>query len=156
KHLDFYYFEILGLTRKGPVPDEANVIVQLADDVREFFVKKGTKLLAGQDSLGNDLVYETERDTVISQAQIQKIKTFYTGKKTITLEQVKEDKKDDQLIKIMQLALGDPDSGDPLPYHNGSPVGIAELKAINSKLSDTGNQQYVENKLFFSKKEDFA
>jgi hypothetical protein len=156
KHLDFYYYEILGLTRKGPLPDEANVIIQLVDDVQEFFVQKGTQLLAGQDSAGKDQVYVTERDTVINQAQIQNIKTFYTGKTTTTLEQVQGENKDDMLVKMMQLALGDPNPGDPLPYHNGSPVEIAELKAINSNLYDPSNQSYVENKLYFSNKDDFA
>jgi hypothetical protein len=157
KHLDFYYYDILGLTPKGPVPDEANVIVQLVDDVKEYFVQKGTQLLAGQDSEGKDLIYVTEWDTVINQAQVQNIKTFYTGKKTTTLLQVKGDKDnvDDRLIKMMQLALGDPNPGDPLPYHNSKTVGIAELKAINSNLSDPNNQFYVENKLFFTEKEGF-
>src|SRR4051794_968084 len=97
KHLDFYYYEILGLTRKGPLPDEANVIIQLVEDVQEFLLKQGTQLLAGQDSSGKDLIYVTERDTVINQAQIQNIKTFYTGKKTTTLAQVEGDNNDARL-----------------------------------------------------------
>ncbi len=156
KHLDFYYYDILGLTPKGPVPDEANVIVQLVDDVKELFVQKGTQLLAGQDSAGKDLIYVTEWDTVINQAQIQNIKTFYTGKKTTILEQVQGENNDDRLVKMMQLALGDPNPGDPLPYHNGSLVGIGELRAISSNLSDPNNQLYLENKLFFLRIEDFT
>ena len=52
KHLDFYYYEILGLEKKGPSPDEANIIIQLADDIEEFFVTQGAQLLAGKDSAG--------------------------------------------------------------------------------------------------------
>ena len=156
KHLDFYYYDILGLTRKGPLPDEANIIVQLVDDVKAFFVKKGTQLSAGQDSLGKDQIYVTEKDTLISQAQIQQIKTFYTGKKTTTLQQVKEANKDERLMNMMRLALGDPNPGDPLPYHKGEEVNLTVLQAINDHLSDADNQAYIKDKLFFVRADDFA
>jgi len=153
KHLDFYYYEILGLAKKGPLPDEANIIIQLADDVNAFFVKQGTQLFAGKDSLDKDLVYETTRDTVISQAQIQKIKTFYSGKKTITLQQISDDlsidKTDDRLLKMMQLALGEPVPGSNLPLYKGSPVDIKVLQSIrNTPDTDQESKSYISDMLF--------
>ena len=156
KHLDFYYYDILGLTRKGPLPDEANIIIRLMDDVQAFFVTKGTRLSAGQDNLDKDLVYVTEKDTLITQAQIQQIKTLYTGKQTTTLQQVDDADKDERLMKMMQLTLGDPNNGDALPYYNGEEVTITVLQTINAHLSDANNQVYIKDKLFFLRADDFA
>ncbi len=156
KHLDFYYYDILGLTRKGPLPDEANIIIRLMDDVQAFFVTKGTRLSAGQDNLDKDLVYVTEKDTLITQAQIQQIKTLYTGKQTTTLQQVDDADKDERLMKMMQLTLGDPNTGDALPYYNGEEVTITVLQTINAHLSDANNQAYIKDKLFFLRADDFA
>ncbi len=156
KHLDFFYFDILGLTPKGPVPDVANVIIQLADDVQELFVAKGTGLLAGKDSLDKDLVYITEKDTVISQATIKKIKTLYTGKQATTLHQLLQDESikvdSERMLKMMQLVLGYPMPGDPLPYYNNAPV---TLDILNALVNDERATDYITGKLFLTK-EEFA
>lgn len=155
KHLDFFYYEILGLTRKGPVPDVANVIIQLADDVQALFVAKGTGLLAGKDSSDKDLVYVTEKDTVISRAAIQNIKTLYTGKKTTTLHQLLQDpaisNPNERLLKMMQLVLGDPQPGDPLPAYGGKMDSIEKLSQLS--VADDKAVSYITGKLMFSKDE---
>ncbi|MBE7170240.1 MAG: baseplate J/gp47 family protein [Williamsia sp.] len=117
RHLDFYYKDLLGLTKKKPVPDVVNVVVELADDVQGFFFQKGTGLYAGKDSLGKDLVYKTEKDAVVNRATVQLINALYTGKNTRTLQQVRENSRmaDGGLLEIWQLAVGDPDKGYKLP-----------------------------------------
>ncbi len=128
KHLDFYYYEVLGLSKKAAVPDLVNVIIELAGDVKDVLVEKGTLLSAGKDSLGKELLYKTVRDTVINRAQAETIKTLFVDKKTTGLaaaiEEVREAKfrskgdADAAFGSLLKLALGKPAPGDDLPLYN--------------------------------------
>lgn len=155
KHLDFYYFDILGLTRKGPIPDVANVIIELAEDVQALFVAKGTRLLAGKDSLDKDLVYTTETDTVVSRGVIKRIKTWYTGKKNTTLQQVANSSlpADEKLLAMMQIALGNPNPGDPLPPFGNLPYDMAAFKNMAGRIAtavSAADSDYITQKLFLT------
>ena len=136
KHLDFYYYDILGLNQKKPVPDTADVIVHLTEDVKEYLIPKGTELLAGKDSLGKDLIYKTQQDTVVNQATVQQIKTLYTGKKTLTITQVRDSIKepDKAFMELLQLALGEPNNQNQLPLYLNAPVDIVLLDGFYKAL----------------------
>ena len=77
RYLDFYYKEVLRLKAKEEEPDRVNIIFELASDVEEDLLPKGTLLAAGQDSQGVDINYATDRDIVINQAQVASVKTLY-------------------------------------------------------------------------------
>lgn len=83
RHLDFYYKTVLRLPLKPPKPDQVNVIVTLEDNVDFYQLNKGTLLTAGQDSLGNDLIYSLDEDIVVSQAQLARVETL-SVKKLVT------------------------------------------------------------------------
>lgn len=156
RHLDFYYHEVLGLTEKQPIPDMVHVIVGLAEGVNEFLMKEGTLLSAGKDALGKELVYRTEEDTVINRAAIASIQNVFADKQITGIRAEREANQaepDGGFLSMMQLALGDPDPGNPLPNYNKKP---ADLTAVQKDL-DAGvakAQTYVSESLFLSN-EDF-
>jgi len=108
KHLDLYYQELLGIDKKKPVPDVVNIIVELTAGIEKLLVPKGTQLMAGKDSSGKELVYETEKDTLISHAAVKNIKSLFVDKNIIGLNE-KRRKYFDRLQafkEIMNMALG--------------------------------------------------
>ncbi len=134
KKLDFYYRKRLGLALKKAVPDVVHVLVALAGDTESHPLKKGTLLQAGKDGAGHDLLYATDYDSVISTAQIADLKTIFLEKKSITLKQMVHDYSDhpQEAIKgMMELALGDPKPGDPLPAF---PQGITNIRDLNEQV----------------------
>ncbi len=152
KHLDFYFQERLGLTPKDAVPDVVNVLLELTENIDQLEVKKGTVLLAGEDKEGNELHYKTDEDTVISQAGIAQLKTVFVDKQTHTIKDVhlnNADTPDKGFIPMMEMALGSPNPGDPLPP---LPDGVADLTALDT-LVQQGNTDaiaYVTEQLFLS------
>ncbi len=77
KHLDFYYEEILGLRRRGEVPDEVYLLFELAKDFDAHLLEKGTLFSAGKDKDGQPLLFETIEDWVLRPAQVADIKTTW-------------------------------------------------------------------------------
>jgi hypothetical protein len=78
--LDFYYKEVLQLTPKGPLPDKAHVVFELAKDVTEHHIAAGTALNAGKDAAGKGLQYQVATDFVVNTATVKEIKTIYIDK----------------------------------------------------------------------------
>jgi hypothetical protein len=132
-HLDLYYDELLGIDKKQQVPDVVNIIVQLTADVERLLVPKGTQLKAGKDSEGKDLIYETEKDTLISQAAVQNIKSLFVDKNVLGLHQkrLKFFDRIEGFKEIMNMALGY-DTFDPLLSEEDIPA-----VALKYLLSDT-------------------
>lgn len=77
KHLDFYYRDVLQLKEKEAVADQVFIIFELAKHVNQHLLKEGTQLKAGKDDLGNELIYETNRDIVINTATVGDIKAVF-------------------------------------------------------------------------------
>jgi hypothetical protein len=77
KHLAFYYEEVLGLRRRGEVPDEVFLLFELAKDFDQYFLEKGTGFLAGKDKNGQPLLFETTEDWVLRPAQVADIKNTW-------------------------------------------------------------------------------
>ncbi|MCB0374888.1 MAG: hypothetical protein KDD04_03120, partial [Sinomicrobium sp.] len=132
KHLDFYHREALQMTKKAAVPDEVNVIIQLDDRSGTYELKAGTLFYAGRDSAGNDLLYESQTDTLINHATVSQIKTLYNNKEILTLRDPRLREAD--VMELMELAVGDPGPGDPLPPY---PSGINSLDDIITQWENT-------------------
>lgn len=148
KHLDFYFLEALGLTKKEAKPDMVNVLIEVADNSEQVEVNQGTLLKAGKDEEGNDLLYKTDHDTVVSKANIENLKTVYVEKKTITLRDARIDNIDDEdngFTKMMELALGDPSPGDALP---GFPDGATSLLKVQENLSSPSQDTLIRAELY--------
>ncbi len=131
-HLDFYYSEALQMTKKAAVPDQVNVTIQLDSRNGTYELKAGTLFYAGRDSNGNDLLYESDTDTLINHAEISQIKTLYNDKEVITLRDPKL--REGDIMELMELAVGDPNPGDPLPPY---PPGINSLQDVVDQWEST-------------------
>lgn len=77
KHLDFYYRDVLKLEQRKAVADQVFIIFKLAKHVNQHLIEKGTRLMAGKDDSGKELIYETDRDIVINTAFIEKVESVY-------------------------------------------------------------------------------
>ncbi|MBI1938380.1 MAG: baseplate J/gp47 family protein [Ignavibacteriales bacterium] len=80
RHLDFYYRDVLQLEKNEEVPDAVHVIFQLAKQVDSYLIKEGTRLKAGKDETGVEVIYKVEEDTVINKAAIDQLKTIFVDK----------------------------------------------------------------------------
>ncbi len=79
RHLDFYYKEVLALAPRAEVPDHAHLIIELAKQADEYMLTKGSLFKAGKDSLGKELVYSLDNDTVFNKASIAGLMSVYKG-----------------------------------------------------------------------------
>ncbi|WP_282084917.1 baseplate J/gp47 family protein [Aquimarina algiphila] len=105
KHLDYYYEEVLKILPKKAIPDQVQLVLDLAksNSFDEFLLKKNTAFNAGKDIDGNSLIYEADKESVISRAQIQSIKTIY-------LDEVKNN----TVIRVAPFANSKDGIGEPL------------------------------------------
>lgn len=77
RHLDFYYRQYLGLTAKVAQPDYLHVLIQPAKHVKEFPIAKGVQFLAGKDSQGKDMYYQSDHPVLINQAKIGAVSSLH-------------------------------------------------------------------------------
>lgn len=54
RHLDFYYEKVLGLAKRDGEPDKVHVIFELAKNVSQELIAKGTAVDAGKDATGKN------------------------------------------------------------------------------------------------------
>ncbi|WP_345210321.1 hypothetical protein [Mucilaginibacter gynuensis] len=80
KMLNFYYRDVLHLAEKPAVPDKVFVVFELAKNVAEYDLAKGTALSAGKDNTGKEQVYKTEDGFVINQAKVKELKNIFIEK----------------------------------------------------------------------------
>lgn len=80
RHLDFYYQQVLKMTKKRGVPDQVHVLINLVPGASQVLLPKGTSLNAGDDSQGNGLVYRTDEDIVANRAQVARLCSVYVDK----------------------------------------------------------------------------
>ena len=77
RHLDFYYKEVLQLQEKNAKPDSLHVVFELAKNIKNHKIPKGTTLKAGKDGSGTDLFYQTDSDLVANKAVIGSLKSVF-------------------------------------------------------------------------------
>lgn len=157
RHLDYFYRKVLGLSERKPVPDVVNVIIDLADDVQDFQLEKGMLFSAGRDSLGQDLIYEINTDTMINRAQVTEIRNVYTDQKVTGLREIRQangTEPDAGLMAVMQMALGQPEPMDPLPLYKNKAANLTLLVTDLGK-NDAAAITYIKEQLML-KTEDFS
>jgi hypothetical protein len=79
RHLDFYYQDVLRLAPKAPLANSAHLVMELAKGLTDFSLSKGTLFRAGKDSLGQEVFYALDTDTVFNQAKVAKLMSVYRG-----------------------------------------------------------------------------
>jgi hypothetical protein len=77
RHLDFYYKEVLRLKSKEAQPNHAHILVELAKQVGNYLLAKGTQLKAGKDSIGKDVIYALDADSTFNKAKVVSLRSVY-------------------------------------------------------------------------------
>jgi hypothetical protein len=147
RHLDFYYREVLRMTRRLAVPDRVHVLIDLADDTDQFLVPAGTALTAGSDSLGQNLFYLTDREIVVNHVQVDRLCSLYVDKHRTGIREAREESdgpKKEAFLRMLEVGLGEPNPGDPLPVYPSEP---ARGKKVDYDLLDRLHEliEFVKN-----------
>lgn len=77
KHLNHYYENVLCLQKAPETSDEVHLIFELAQNVHEQLLIKGTELIAGKDGNGRPLIFELVEDWVVNTAKVAELKNTY-------------------------------------------------------------------------------
>lgn len=165
RHLHFYYHEVLGLENKKPIPDMAYVLIDLAEDVNSFVLKSGTAFTAGKDAAGKPMVYRAVQDTFMNKAKVAEVKNVFVDRTTIgNIREAWKSSRDDAdggLLKMMRMAFGYPNPGDPMvplrnPYPQrawkGDPNDLPELRKGFENPS-TPEEQLPPNRNYYIRKQ---
>ncbi len=77
RHLDFYYSDILRLSKKSAVSDKAHVLLELKRNVSPVTIGPVNPLSAGKDNKGVELVYVPTGETVINPAKVESLRSIF-------------------------------------------------------------------------------
>jgi hypothetical protein len=122
RHLEFYYEEVLRMSRKAALPDRVHVLVRPAVGVDRVLVPAGTLLRAGKDSAGQERVYRTDRELLASRARIARLSSVRVDKRNIGIREARElhrGSAQEAFVRMLDIGLGYPQPGDPLPQYEG-------------------------------------
>lgn len=81
-HLDHYYKRILQLKKKPAKPDKVHLIFELAKNVVQHRIEKGTAFKAGKDARGIERIYLADEEVVLNSATVEHLRTIYHKKGT--------------------------------------------------------------------------
>jgi len=138
RHLDFYYRQVLRMLNKPAIPDQVNLLLDLAAGVSAVQVPAGTALSAGPDSLGRELIYATDRSLVANRARIAQLSSLcldrrFVGTAGARLEHLNDRK--GAVFAMLSIALGDPNPrGLLLPDYPGGKTVDDALDGIRGLL----------------------
>lgn len=79
RHLDFYYQQILGIERRGAVPDRIHIVCEPGKQVSGYILPAGEELLA-EPVTGKQIFYRTDSDAFIGRAVISQLKTGFISR----------------------------------------------------------------------------
>jgi hypothetical protein len=80
RHLDFYYREVLQLTKKPPVPDRAHLLVELKKKSPPIVLSGEHVLSAGKDKSGIELIYAPTGETAINAAKVDSLRSIFVDR----------------------------------------------------------------------------
>ncbi len=120
RHLEYFYRDVLRMTRKPAVPDLVHVLVTPDVQVDRLALPAGTSLLAGRDSTGVDLQYRTTGELIASRASIADIRSVHAEIRVAGVEEASRryltaGTRNEAFLAMLRMALGEPRPGDPLP-----------------------------------------
>lgn len=76
KHLLFFYEKMLRLKPKQAISPQVTLIAELAKDIEQLLIPKGTLFKAGKNALGEEKIFSTQQDYLPNQAKIYALKTL--------------------------------------------------------------------------------
>ncbi len=77
KHLDFFYKDLLQISKLGPVEDKAYVLFELAKNTAQTKLEEGLELNGGKDSDGKILKYKLTEELAANKAKVSQLKNVY-------------------------------------------------------------------------------
>lgn len=77
RHLDFYYKDVLTFVEREGKPAQIHLFFECAQTLKERFIAKGEKVLAGETKDGKQILYELIDELVINHAKIEQIKAVF-------------------------------------------------------------------------------
>jgi hypothetical protein len=83
RHLDFYYHDVLRLTKKDAIADKVHVILELKKNVAPIEIQPENLFSAGKDATNIELVYAPTKKTIINAAKVQSLRSLFCNKNTI-------------------------------------------------------------------------
>lgn len=151
RHLDFYFREFLRLATRPARPDRLNLLFDLAPGVEQASLPAGTLVTAGPDSVGTDRRYATDRDVVFSRAQIDALRSVHVARRITGLAEARDRHRNDPpgaAMAMLEIALGHPEPGDPLPpYPDRGAVDfdlLAELERLHAFAGSDLHMKFFE------------
>jgi len=77
RHLDFYYKDILRLTKKSAVPDKAHLLLELKKKAVPLSILPESLFSAGKDATGVELLYAPVRETIINISKVSSLRSLF-------------------------------------------------------------------------------
>ena len=108
------------------------MLVDVTEDTADVELVAGTLLHAGTDSLGQALYYRTDRAIVANRAQVARLSAVYVARRITGLRAARDTHPGppaEAFMRMLQIALGDPLPGDPLPLYDEKKIAYDFLVA---------------------------
>lgn len=83
RHRDFYYHDVLKLQHRPAVSDTAYLLLRQDGGSRRIHVPKGTGFMAGRDEHKRDIVFDSDDDVSVGQAQVGALYTLHFERNTL-------------------------------------------------------------------------
>ena len=77
RHLDFYYRDVLRLTKKNAITDKVHLLLELKKNVAPIEIQPANLFSAGKDATNVELVYAPTRKTVINAAKVESLRSLF-------------------------------------------------------------------------------
>ncbi len=78
--LSYYFERILGQVRKEQEADTVQCYATIDDEIDQVFIPKNSRLLAGQNEDGNDILYELKNPVTFSNLKIARLYTLFVSR----------------------------------------------------------------------------
>ncbi|MEN0037334.1 MAG: baseplate J/gp47 family protein [Cellvibrio sp.] len=75
--IDFYFTQVLQAKPRPVKPDSVYLVFQPGAKEREIFLPKGTEFFAGIDTASRDIVYVSDADVIVNDAQVEQLYSLY-------------------------------------------------------------------------------
>ncbi|NVB43290.1 baseplate J/gp47 family protein [Pseudenhygromyxa sp. WMMC2535] len=148
RHLDYYYEQVLGLRRREASPDRVAVLVELPPSVSRARLPAGTEFSAGEDASGQPRIYRSQADFYASAAQVADLRAVYVDYDIVDLEALANDRdlsEPERFTAMLELALGQPRPGDPVPKLRNRVVNVNYVAARQQRVDFAPEQLHLEH-----------
>lgn len=88
RHLEYYYAQVLKQKPLKGQHDQLYLSFKMYENVAFSDIKKGTPFIAGEDKEGNDVIYLTDEEIRVTQAEICKVKNIFIDHRKTNIDGV--------------------------------------------------------------------